>query len=361
VKTKVLEQYRDVIVILLLTVVGYGDIVTDMLSISVFYQNQDYPLVALLIALLCLHIVLCLVYAKDFKNKVMALMLLKPIFDAIQIILDREQTSEYTALKKMDAIGRSIPSAALQLYGLFKSFYLFSRRSHAIILVSVSIAMVGSVMSLTGSSKTSGTKVISFRVVINFLFFTAEVIGRVVTFALMLTCIDAIVIVVLVFDFMLRWSCYTEGTFSVNSIPAVLVWMATDTGHKEDAANIVFAFPLSTIESLIFLVVLFTYNTERLVSLADYGIRKIIVVIICIAWFVKVVTWSYIINSKYMKSKDYDRNSEQRNEEVDLSSFYYLDYYFCCGCTLPSIDDGRTGSVEIISVQGNIVLDSSKV
>jgi catechol 2,3-dioxygenase-like lactoylglutathione lyase family enzyme len=228
------------------------------------------------IGFLFLHFVLYLIYAKDFKDAILTLLQLKPLYEGIQSILKLEQTTEYSSLKKIDAISRSMPSSALQLYGFFNAFSTASRTSNTIFIVSIGYAMFGTTLSLAGNGKTSGSKMFSFRFGVNFVFYMAEVLGRVVTVALMFTCVDAAAFAVLGCDFLLRWYVFCEFKFTINTIPSAFVWMGTDTAHTIDNANIIIAFSLSTIESFIFLVVLFTYRTDRLATLSDHGVSEAI-------------------------------------------------------------------------------------
>lgn len=349
------ETVRDVLFIVAHVIAGYADLATDIISIVVFYNQQRLEMMGLIITFLVLHIAFYLFYSKDLLDVFLTIFQLKPLYEGYWSIRTWQTTPIYASIKKVDAISRSMPSAAVQLFSIFSAYQSFTVSNLSLVVASVSVSVVGCSITLASSDQGSGTSFYSIKTLIRIPFFLADISTRIATVALMFTCIQEAAFVVMGLDFLIRlgvahlaeiweresinwrqpWTAflnpnnppainYGEGrsvaqiswhedwfkcllccmlspvwavVASPNAILQALVWLGTDTASPANASVTMLGFALSLTESWIFMLMVNVASSRGYpgtAAMRSGGLAIPVTILIGAGWAGKILLWFLI-------------------------------------------------------------------
>ena len=238
------------------TLMGYGDLATDVLSIIQLGLHNQPALMGLNIAFLLLNTginVLLQQPDKDGKpdthGRIMAALQLQPAVQAWETLRTGVQTQSLVRSSKVDAVCRSMPSIALQLYGLLLTLPTLSVAGVKTIAMSVAMGLMTSAMALGSLAPKSDDGIFSRAFVVHVCYFASELFARLVSISLLFTALGPTAFGVLVVDLAWKlgwaWSSadfapLTDFSSCRNVILEALLWFGSDgkDGPGGDAAVI---------------------------------------------------------------------------------------------------------------------------
>ena len=305
IKTKPLKHRIDYFFLVSHVVIGYFDLVMDILAIIALSNN--IPIMIANILFIVLNVALGVWMS---RNDVMGI--LRTVFQVDQLyqgymtIVKRHQTDEMIISKKIDAVTRSLPSMILQLYGLLKSLSeadsndddaFLSRflTPNEILLLSVASSILGAGLTLASLARNSGDTLFNKHFVIHYAYYTVEITNRVVILSVMFISVDSYGFLVAGLDFLSRlYSGYygldkklrdlREGTMI-----AIQSFGSDHTILGKKNFMLYFGFVINTLEMFIFLIVMNTLKTPHLEAVRSKGACTILTIVACMTWLIRLV------------------------------------------------------------------------
>jgi hypothetical protein len=308
IKTKPLNNTLDYFFVVSHVVIGYIDLVLDILAIIALSSQQNIPIMIANILFIVLNVLLAIWMSRDDVMGIIRTVLqLDQLYQGYMTLSKGHQTYEMIVSKKIDAVTRSMPSMILQLYGLLKSLssqdssdnslFLDSfLSSNQILLLSVASSIAGAGFTLASLAPNSGTSIFNKHFVIHYVYYTAEITNRVVILSVMFFTVDAYAYIVAGLDFLHRLVFGTGESGierSCNLLDGTLLAIQSfGSDHTVPGPNniiLYIGFTMSTIEMFIFLIVLNTLKTDPLVYAHSHGASTILTVVSCVTWFIRLV------------------------------------------------------------------------
>jgi hypothetical protein len=304
VKTKPLNNILDYFFVVSHVVIGYIDLVLDILAIIALSSQQNIPIMIANILFIVLNVSLAIWMSRDDVMGIIRTVLqLDQLYQGYMTLYKGHQTHEMIVSKKIDAVTRSMPSMILQLYGLLKSLssqdssdnslFLDSfLSSNQILLLSVASSIAGAGFTLASLAPNSGTSIFNKHFVIHYAYYTAEITNRVVILSVMFFTVDAYAYIVAGLDFFVRLRFgYKESNDNLRdgTLLAIQSFGSDHTWPGEDNIILYIGFVMNTIEMFIFLIVLNTLKTDPLVYAHSHSASTILTVVACATWFIRLV------------------------------------------------------------------------
>ena len=303
VKTKFLKSGLDYVCVIFQTVLGYFDLITDILAILALSHN-NVPIMVANIVFLVLGIFLT-DWKKDISSLVIRVLQLDPLYQCINTIRKKEQTVELVMEKKLDVITRSIPSMVLQLYGLLKSLSEASRANITTLFISIGSAILGAGFTLASQSPNSGSSVFSTYFVTHYIYYITEVTSRVLILGIMFFAIGSYGFIILGLDFTVRlllsifgfhfssWmSCQStdiEKSLGEGLVEAVQMFGSDFIVNREEGTFLYIGFCINTVEMFLFLGILNTLENPQFAIAHKKGAIVTLTVIACVTWFIRLL------------------------------------------------------------------------
>lgn len=223
IKTKPVRNLSDRLFIVTHVLLGYADLVTDVLSIVQFSELSYVPhykgLMMVNILLLLFNVCIDVGLMPDARGKVLALLQVQQAAQAYESLSKGRQTATFVRSKKVDAVCRSMPSVVLQLYGLLCSLYYsrdsaLSNREFVIISLSVAFGVTGSAITLGSSAAKSGKSLFSYAFGVHFCYYVCELTVRLLSMGLLFVVYEAFALCLLCIEFLVRLGillCQKDG------------------------------------------------------------------------------------------------------------------------------------------------------
>ena len=303
IKTKPLNNPLDYFFVVSHVVIGYVDLIFDILAI-IALRSTDIKIMAANISFIVLNVTLSVWMSRnDVMGILRSILQLDQLYQGYMTLAAGHQTHEMIVSKKIDAVTRSMPSMILQLYGLLKSLSspgtsenLFLDRfispSH-ILLLSVASSIVGAGFTLASLAPNSGYSIFNKHFVIHYAYYTVEITNRIVILSVMFFTVDAYGYIVAGLDFLYRlyngYFYLSNENLRDGTLLAIRSFGSDHTVPGEDYVVVYVGFIMNTIEMFIFLIVLNTLHTPPLMYARSHGASTILTVVACITWFIRVV------------------------------------------------------------------------
>ena len=294
---------------MLYILLGYADLVSDILAIRELFAVDRIAVGCLNIAFLVLNVVLGLLTATSTYSVFVTIFQLGPLLEGVQTLINGEQTVELVAGKKLDAVARSMPSMVLQLFSLLVSLSTVSSGSYSILVVSIALGALGASSTLASTAPKSGRHLFKRRFLVHIAYYFSELLLRIIIISIMFVAIRAVAFVVVVVDWLLRFLlCEFD-------IPSSILYFGSDSAR--DDYFWLFGSLFNIVELFIFLVIINTYKTDDLDILREQNIARNISIISCTALVVKTVLYYVIYNLPVEEEVEYKDAGEAVDGEVD--------------------------------------------
>ena len=221
----------DQLCVVVHALMGYADLVTDVLAIVQFGQQGQEGLMGLNIIFLLLSLIVDVLLQSDLRGRALVVLHLQQALQAFETIRVGYQTESFVRSKKVDAVCRSVPSIVLQLYGLLLTLPGLDSTGVATISLSIASGVLGSAMTLGSLAPKSGDSVFSRAFAVHFLYFICELIMRLFSTSLLFVSLGAGAFGLLTIDFLLRlWAAWrlARKKWSVTVFILALLWFGSD-------------------------------------------------------------------------------------------------------------------------------------
>ena len=282
--------------------IGYLDVLTDVLSIMQFQKQGNKNLMAANIVFLLFNACVDVTLMPDAWGRVLALLQVQQIVQAYKSLYLEMQTESFSLSKKVDAICRSVPSIVLQLYGLLATLPALRSSEGAILVISVVTGVIGSAITLGTMAAKSGLNFFSVGFAVHFCYYVCELTARLLSMSLLFVSIGPIAFAVLGADYLVRLvmsSSQEGGRVGTKFLSAVLAF-------GSDGFNAISLEVLkvsSTISSVVLLISLCLANlldTPDLRALREVSGRPVqaVTALACAALFFKYLFGVQISNMK---------------------------------------------------------------
>lgn len=327
IKTKPLNSPFDNMFVVSHVVIGYIDLVLDILAITAL-SNTDIPIMIANILFIVLSVSLGVWISRDDMNGIIRKILqLDQLYQGYMTIVGGHQTDAMVVSKKIDAVTRSMPSMILQLYGLLVSLSSVDSRGlvhrllspSQILLVSVASSVIGAGFTLASLAPNSGTSIFNRYFVTHLAYYTVEITNRIVVLSVMFFSVSAYGYIVAGLDFLFRlfagcsdtrgYDNDSKSNLRDGTLLAIQSFGSDHTFPGRSNDMLYAGFILNTVEMFIFLIVLNTRRTPQLLYARSYGASTILTVVACVTWLIRVVFYysgvlDIVPKEEAMTSKD---------------------------------------------------------
>ena len=184
---------------------SFSDRVSDILAIQVFYRNGRTNEMTTNIILLVLPV---LIYSsmplisRTLTDQFLILFQLKLVIEGYSCIKKNEQSKVFMAMKVIDSITRSLPSAILQLVTLLASFNTLKSESINL-LVSILISVLGTAWTVNTSGES--ISMLSSGFLSTMVFAISEITFRLLSLSIMFVTIGKYGYLVLGLELLIRF------------------------------------------------------------------------------------------------------------------------------------------------------------
>ena len=318
--------YLDYVTVATFIALTYADIITDVLSIHALFLIGSVGLAWLNISFIILELLVGLYASENLLGAILRLLMLDVLMEGIKTINQGFQTQAFIALKKLDAICRSMPSMILQLYTLLNEFYQISTGATSLLIVSVAIGIVGSACTLSSLSPKMTMNIFGLSSIVVHLYYVSELLLRVITLGIMFVAANIYATVLASIEFFIRlWYSKTSKGYDFS---LAMLWMGSDNAHESvdfwQKGSL-----LCALELFIFLLVInFSDHKEVLNEMRDRNITAIITWMGVVALFSKTVLF-YLIQclptpapeqfTRHMSKLDISVNSPLQQGKSNVS------------------------------------------
>ena len=353
IKTKPLTSPLDYFFVIAHVVIGYIDLIFDILAI-IALSSSDIPIMTANISFIVLNVALGVWMSRnDAMDIIRTLLQVDPLYQGYKTFVAGHQTSEMIVSKKIDAVTRSLPSMVLQLYGLLKSLaspdtsgnsFLDTFLSpNQILLLSIASSIIGAGFTLASLSPNSGHSIFNIHFIIHYAYYIVEITNRIVILSVMFFTVNAYGFIVAYLDFHYRLSTIREESGGKKVILRDRMLIAIQSFGSDHTLpgryNVLlyFGFAFNTIEMIIFLIVLNTLKTPPLDVARSQGASSTLTVVACITWVIRLVFYYTRVldiaparppsplkkvplnEEDIVKDNDYNSNSILSVNEIEVS------------------------------------------
>ena len=299
IKTKPLRYWYDHIFMVSHIVLGYIDLIMDVLAI-IALSSKDIPIMIANILFILLGILLRVwMSGCDTISIIRIIFQVDMFYQGYKSIVDKQQTHELVVAKKLDAITRSMPSMILQLYGLLKAESSNSSFL-TLLLVSIGSSIIGAACTLASLAPKSGSSIFSGNFIVHYTYYVVELLLRVTNLGIMFFTVKEFGFIVAGIDFMIRvFLGYSESEENVRDalIMAIQSFGSDRTVPGRNNKILKVGFMINTVEMFIFLIILYTIKTGDVVFARSNGYVTTLTAIICVTWLIRVIfMWSGILD-----------------------------------------------------------------
>ena len=322
IKVKPVENLVDRLFVVTHVLLGYVDLVTDVLSIMQFHKQGNTNLMAANVVFLFFNVCVDVFLMPDAWGKVLALLQVQQAVQAYESLESGRQTENFVRSKKVDAVCRSAPSIVLQLYGLLATLPSPRSSEGVILVLSVVTGFVGSSISLGSLAPKSGLRFFSPSFVVHFCYYVCELTARLLSMSLLFVSIGPIAFAVLGVDFLVRLIlyCFVESGDMGSKVLSAVLLFGSDGVNGFDLRSLV---AYSSISSGILLISLFLVNLVdtpelRALRAARGGPVQAVTALACGALCFKYLVGWYIIGmeaqSSYLQVEKADKDGKEGKE-----------------------------------------------
>jgi hypothetical protein len=295
IKTKPLEHWWDYCFVVAHVLIGYADLVSDILAINALSSEGRRELMGLNIAFLLLNVVVDVSLSPSAKDKLLALLQLQPFVQAFETLHAGHSTPNFVRSKKIDAIFRALPSMVLQLFGLLLSLANITTFNFIVLSLSICISIVGSSTTMATLAPKSGNSMFSFRFVVHLLYYVSEVIVRISIFVMLFVSIYAYAFIPLAVELLTRaFLVFGKNgkQFDVNWVITTFLFFGSDAYEGPDID--VVGYLITTIYHFMALVIFNTLATPSLDTLRLLLATRNMTIISCVLVVPKVLLAMFI-------------------------------------------------------------------
>merc|ERR1711916_301826 len=239
---------------------------------------------------------------------------LGPIKEGIMTLYTGRQTSGLVAGKKLDAIARSMPSIVLQMFALLLDLNNFDQSTLVTLVVSVGFGLLGSAVTLSGLHPKAGHRLVSGQFLVIFCYYASELLFRSMLLAVMFLTIRAYAFIVVGLDFLFRLAVASKIDFDkiYSSLSTSCLYMGSDNAIEGGLSRqrwFIGSF-VNFVEMIIFVIILFTLDTDDLHVLREDGIALHVTITMLVAGTVKFSLW-YIVDRMEAPKEDTNADSAE--------------------------------------------------
>jgi hypothetical protein len=277
--------------IIVLILLGYIDLFTDMLTINQLIRDDNIAIAVVNIVFVVLGGALGVVESdRSWKSIFLNLTYTNILMDGVETLRTGKQTPGLVAGKKLDAIVRSMPSIVLQLYALLKGLQDFSPDGLILLFTSIGFGVVGSAATLAGLHSKAGHHLVSKQFLVINVYYLAELVLRSLVIALAFLTVGAYAFIAVGIDLVLRL------LMSQLDVSLACLYAGSDNAiDGSDNAGAWFGGSMLTfLEMMVFMIVMFTLPTNAMQDLRDQGTAVGITIFMIVSFVIKTVLWVYI-------------------------------------------------------------------
>ena len=316
IKTRPLKYTHEKVYVVYHVVVGYVDLVLDLLAITAL-SSSDIPIMIANILFMVLNVSLGIwMSSNDVMAMLRTLLQVDQLYQGYKALTDGHETQEMIMSKKIDAVTRVMPSMILQMYGLLKSLSSPSNSDNSLIdrflspdqalLVSVASSIVSAGFTLASLAPNSGYNMFSKHFATHYVYYTAEVTNRLVILSVIFFTIGAYGFIVVGLDFLIRLVCgiilerESESSSSEWTVLNLILFAVQSFGSDHtinDNFTLYTGLFINTLEMFIFLIILNTKNTPPLEYARSYGASGALTAVACLTWLTRFVFyWTGVLD-----------------------------------------------------------------
>ena len=320
VKTKPLKTIMDYIMTVLYVVLGYADLVTDIIVIVQLISIGEDGLAAANIFFIVLGMFLGYWNSKrTLLDLFLNVSQLSILVNGYLTLAQGKQTEGLVLSKKMDAIVRSMPSIILQLYTVLKDLGEYPKGSYAFntFVVSIALGVLGASVTLSGLHQKAGNRLFSWQFAVVNLYYFSEILLRSMLAAIAFLSVGAYAFIAVGIDVLLRGCKTYEASNNEINFSLTCLYLGSDNAlNNEDAW--VFGSFLTVLYSLIFIIVMWTLPTDDLHELRDRGTATQLSSIMLCAFVAKTCLYYFIEKNMEAPSEDGDTKATTKETVNEL-------------------------------------------
>ena len=319
VKTKPLKTIMDYIMTVLYVVLGYADLVTDIIVIAQLISIGEDGLAAANIFFIVLGMFLGYWNSKrTLLDLFLNVSQLSILVNGYLTLAQGKQTEGLVLSKKMDAIVRSMPSIILQLYTVLKDLGEYPKGSYAFntFVVSIALGVLGASVTLSGLHQKAGNRLFSWQFAVVNLYYFSEILLRSMLAAIAFLSVGAYAFIAVGIDVLSRGFITLVSNNEIN-FSLTCLYLGSDNALNDEDAWVFGSF-LTFLYSLIFIIVMWTLPTDDLHELRDRGTATQLSSIMLCAFVAKTCLYYFIEKNMEAPSEDGDTKATTKETVNEL-------------------------------------------
>ena len=297
VRTKALRPdncFLDYFLVVMYIILGYADLVTDILAIMELFAVNRIAVGILNISFLVLNIVLGLLACSTFVDVIVTMCQLGPLVNGIETLMQGRQTQNFMADKKLDTIARSGPSTTLQLFTLLTTLSVISERGYFILLASITLGIVGAACTQASLARKSGRHMFRWRFFVHAVYYFSEMLLRIMTVCIMFIAIKGYAFILIAADLCFRLFIVSLREKRIDFTLGIL-YFGSDNALNADYMWVIGSV-MTALDLFVFLIVINTLHIVELDVMREHDSVRDISIISCCALLVKTMLWMIIEN-----------------------------------------------------------------
>ena len=322
VRTKPLKSPLDYFMIAQYVILGYADLITDIIVIVTLINTDRVGLAAINIFFIVLGMFLGYWNTnRTLWDLFLNVTQLSILVDGFLTLKEGVQTEGLVKSKKMDAIVRSMPSVILQLFSVLIDLEKYPAGTYAYntSIASIALGILGASVTLSGLHYKAGNRLLSWQFGVINLYYFSEILMRCVLVAIAFVSVQEYAFIAVGIDVFLRVLKVTKSRIEdiVRKIKSIDISMTCLYLGSDNALNNDKAWArgslLTFIESLIFIIVMLTLDTDILHTLRTRQTAQHLCYVMLCSFFAKTGLY-YYIEKKMESPKDDNVGTETQNE-----------------------------------------------
>lgn len=307
--------YFDYWLIALYVMLGYVDLITDILSIhQLFIDGQRGVAITNVVFIGIGQFLGIMESDRSCKSIFIILIFASGLLNGIQTLRTGRQTPGLVAGKKLDAVARSMPSTVLQLYSLLQGLQRYNGNplTLSVLVTSITFAILSSAVTLAGVHPKAGDRLLSRQYLVITCYYLSELTLRVLVIAIAFVAAQQYAFIPFGIDFAFRLcaTSYATGEKDVATglrmpkkidFSLTCLYMGSDNAIEGDANLDGWrrGSRFTLIEMIIFILVMFGAPSDALHYLREQYAAACIAGLMIVSHAVKTLLYVFINGSTY--------------------------------------------------------------
>jgi hypothetical protein len=284
-----LNTYFDHFLFILYIVLGYADLISDILAIIEIHAQHRMGLVILNICVLGFKVLVDVIYSEAWSERVQTLLQINIITESFHIWTNNIPAIALSRSKHIDAICRSIPSMLIQLYALLTAWESLGNRGVTTLIISICLGLGSSSMTFGTLQPTRGSIFYDGNWLLWCCYYNVALMTKIVSYTMLFTSVKAFGFVVMGVEWIVRFYICCDKTYTFdsmrNSIIHSLPFLSKETSLQDvlsEKRKIVICHVTTVMVAISALVIFNLSINHHLENLRTDHVHVPLIILLCV-------------------------------------------------------------------------------